>query len=77
MPRYQFVLSSTEAVRHAGIVQSESYSDAISALCERLPAETGDTLEISVEGFPPARYECTWSAQGTPREWKPAGMLAA
>ena len=77
MARYQFVLSSSDSVRHTGIVQSETFTDAMSALSQKLPAERGDTLEISVEGFPPARYECVWAVEGTPREWRPAGQMAA
>jgi hypothetical protein len=77
MARYQFVLSSTEAVRNTGIVQSESFSEALTTLSQRLPAEAGDLLDISVEGFPPARYECIRAISGSPREWKPSGMLAA
>jgi hypothetical protein len=77
MTRFQFVLSSPESVRHAGVVQSDSFSDAMTALSQRLPAERGDVLEISVEGFPPARYECVLALEGGSREWKPRGQMAA
>jgi hypothetical protein len=77
MPRYRFAIGGTGAVREAGFVHSESFSDAIDAISQRVQAHTGDTLEIGVSGFPPARYECLWAEKGTARSWKPEGLLAA
>jgi hypothetical protein len=77
MPRYQFAIGGTGAVREAGFVHSESFSEAITAISQRVRAEAGDTLEIGVSGFPPARYECLWAENGNARSWKPAGLLAA
>ena len=77
MPRYQFAIGGTGAVREAGFVHSESFADAINAISQRVHAHTGDTLEIGVSGFPPARYECLWAENGTARSWKPEGLLAA
>ena len=76
MPRYQFAIGSTDAVREAGFVHSDSFSEAVNAISQRVRARAGDTLEIGVSGFPPARYECLW-ADGTTQSWKPAGLLAA
>ena len=77
MPRFQFSLSSSESVRQAGIIQSESFADALSALAEQLAVEEGDTLEIGVKGFPPARFEYVWSLDDGMQSWRPAGRLAA
>jgi hypothetical protein len=77
MPRYQFALSSIHQVREAGVVQSESFSDALSAISEHVSAHEGDTLEIGVNGFPPARYECVWSSDRGTSTWRPTGQLAA
>ena len=76
MPNFRFALSSTTAIREAGMIQSESFSDAMEAISERLTVNQGDTLEIGVIGFPPARYECVFTRGGT-QGWRPAGLLAA
>ena len=77
MPRYQFAIGGTGAVREAGFVHSESFSEALAAISQRVRAERGDTLQIGVNGFPPARYECLWAENGSAQSWKPAGLLAA
>jgi hypothetical protein len=77
MPRYQFAIGGTGIVREAGFVHSESFSEAITAISRRVQAHTGDTLEIGVAGFPPARYECLWAENGNAQSWKPEGLLAA
>ena len=77
MPRYQFALSNTQQVREAGVVQTDSFTDALSAISEHVEAREGDTLEIGVPGFPPARYECVWSIEQGTSAWRPAGQLAA
>ena len=77
MPRFQFALSNTQQVREAGIVQSDSFSDALTAISEHVEAREGDTLEIGVPGFPPARYECVWSMDRGASAWRPAGQMAA
>jgi hypothetical protein len=77
MPRFQFAIGGTGLVREVGFVQSESFSAAISAISQRVRAAAGDTLEIGVNGFPPAHYECVMSENGTAQSWKPRGLLAA
>ena len=77
MPRYQFAIGGTGAVREAGFVHSESFSEALAAISQRVRAERGDTLQIGVAGFPPARYECLWAENGSAQSWKPSGLLAA
>ena len=77
MPRFQFSLSSPETVRQAGIIQSDSFADALSTLAEELAVEEGDTLEIGVKGFPPARFEYVWSPDDGTQSWRFAGRLAA
>ena len=77
MPRYRFALGSADTVREAGVVQSETFSSALDAITARMALGAGDTLEIGVAGFPPARYE--WVATGglDARAWRPAGLKAA
>ena len=48
MPRFQFALSTMHQVREAGVVQSESFTDALSAISEHVEAREGDTLVIGV-----------------------------
>ena len=77
MPRFSFAVRSISEVREAGIVQSDSFGDALSAISEHVSALEGDTLEIGVSGFPPARFECVWLADSGASSWRPAGQLAA
>lgn len=77
MPRFQFALSDDTQVREAGVVQSDSFSDALVAISEHVSAHQGDVLEIGVTGFPPARYECVWAVDGSTSSWRPTGLLAA
>jgi hypothetical protein len=78
MQRYQFSISSpTERMRLAGAVTSESFSQALEAIAEQADAGEGDTLEIGVQGFPPARFEYMESDEDGFVSWRPAGLLAA
>ena len=77
MSQFQFAISSgPESIRQAGVVESDSFDEAVLLLGERIPVQEGDSLEIGVQGFPPARYECLGSSiRG--KLWRPAGQLAA
>jgi hypothetical protein len=76
MPRYNFSLFTSGLVGEAGVVQTDSFDDALTAISEHVTANEGDTLEIGVFGFPPARYHKVADFAGT-RGWRPAGQLAA
>ncbi|CAA9302828.1 MAG: hypothetical protein AVDCRST_MAG11-957 [uncultured Gemmatimonadaceae bacterium] len=76
MPRYNFSLFTSGLVGEAGVVQSDSFDDALAAISEHVTANEGDTLEVGVFGFPPARYRKVSEAAGL-RAWQPAGQLAA
>ncbi len=76
MTRFQFALSSPHYIREAGVIQSESLAEALETINAQLPVQVGDTLEIGVPGFPPARFYC--SIAGTDgRTWLLNGLLAA
>jgi hypothetical protein len=78
MSKYQFAISSgPESVRQAGVVESGSFDDAVMLLGERIPVQAGDSLEIGVAGFPPARYQCLGAVKGGTPIWVPEGRLAA
>jgi hypothetical protein len=78
MPRYQFSISSpTERMRLAGAVTSESFAQALEAIADQADAGEGDTLEIGVVGFPPARYEYMESVEDGIVSRRPSGLLAA
>ena len=76
MPRFKFALSSFDEVREAGIVQSDSFAEALTAIGEQATLHEGDTLQIGVHGFPPARYEYLGTVR-VKQSWRPAGQLAA
>ena len=78
MSRFQFAISSgPESVRQAGVVESDSFNEAVVLLGEKIPVRTGDSLEIGVSGFPPARFFCASAFKGTSPVWVPEGKLAA
>ena len=77
MSRYLFAISSgPESIRQAGVVESSSFDEAVSLLGERIHVQTGDSLEIGVNGFPPARYSCAGAVRNRPI-WIPEGQMAA
>jgi hypothetical protein len=78
LSRFQFAISSgPESVRQAGVVESDSFDEAVILLGEKIPVRTGDSLEIGVTGFPPARFFCASATKGTRPVWLPEGKLAA
>lgn len=78
MSKYQFAISSgPESVRQAGVVECDSFDDAVTLLGERIPVQSGDSLEIGVAGFPPARYNCVGAVKNGRPVWVPFGRLAA
>ena len=78
MSRFQFAISSgPESVRQAGVVESDSFSEAVLLLGEKIPVRLGDSLEIGVSGCPPARYFCVSAKKGASPEWMPEGRMAA
>lgn len=77
MTRFLFSLRNTNQVRQAGVVQSESFTEALTAISGHVTAREGDTLEIGVTGFPPAKYECIWSLDQGSNGWRPTGQRAA
>lgn len=76
MATYMFSLSTSEDARQAGIIQSATFEEALRLVCERMTVAEGDTLEIGVTGFPPARYRCVESLLDGGVFWQPAKMAA-
>ncbi len=77
MTKYTFALGSEADVRQAGIIQSDSFDDALRALGQKISVKKGDTLEIGVSGFPPARYECVAALLDGDVLWRPYNQKAA
>ena len=73
MATYTFSLGSWDDVRQAGVIESASFDEALHIVGERMSVSQGDTLEIGVRGFPPARYECTEALFDGTVFWKPTG----
>ena len=77
MSKFQFAISSgPEFVRQAGVVESDSFDEAVVLLGTKISVRAGDSLEIGVHGFPPARYHCIGEMKSRPI-WVPEGQLAA
>ena len=76
MTRFTFSLSKSGVASDAGAVISESFGDALAALAREPQVAIGDTIEIGVPGFPPARYECVVVGE-TGRALQPVTRLAA
>lgn len=77
MAKYTFALGSDADVRQAGVIQSDSFDDALRALGQKISVKKGDTLEIGVSGFPPARFECIAALLDGDVLWRPSGQKAA
>jgi len=76
MSRFKFTVSGTDS-RQEGVIESDSFRAAVDALGQHVEVRTGDTLEIGVFGFPPARYECVGEITSGFPVWKPRGLQAA
>ena len=76
MTRFEFALKSPDEIRQAGVVQSESFNDALSLVSKNVTVQDGDTLEIGVAGFPPARYAFVASDTIDAVNWRPLGLAA-
>jgi len=76
MATYTFALSNSDEARQAGVIQSATFDEALRLVGERMSVTRGDTLEIGVRGFPPARYECVESLLDGTVFWQPT-LLAA
>ena len=76
MTRFEFALKSPDEIRQAGVVQSESFDDALSLVSKNVTVQDGDTLEIGVAGFPPARYAFVASDSIDAISWRPIGLAA-
>ena len=76
MTRFEFALKSPDEIRQAGVVQSESFNDALSLVSKNVTVQEGDTLEIGVAGFPPARFAFVPSESVEAVSWRPIGLAA-
>ncbi len=78
MSKFQFAISSgPESIRQAGVVESDSFDEAVTLLGEKITVRAGDSLEIGVTGFPPARYHCVGAVKNGRPVWMPEGQMAA
>ena len=77
MATYTFSLGSQDDTRQAGIINSGSFEEALDLVGERVSVNPGDTLEIGVKGFPPARFRCVETNFEGGVFWVPANKLAA
>jgi hypothetical protein len=76
MSKFKFSVSRLDS-RDEGVIESDSFRAAVDALGQHVNVQAGDTLEIGVLGFPPARYECVGEITSGFPVWKPQGLLAA
>ena len=76
MSKVRFSVSNLSS-RRDGVIESDSFTDAVDTLGREVVVTKGDVLEIGVYGFPPARYECVGLLEGTRPVWFPAGSRLA
>jgi hypothetical protein len=76
MSRFSFAVSGLDS-RREGVIESDSFRDAVDALGQHVEVRTGDKLEIGVLGFPPARYECVGAIRSGYPIWMPSSQAAA
>jgi hypothetical protein len=78
LSKFQFAIcTGPESIRKAGVVESDSFDEAVSLLGEKITVRAGDSLEIGVTGFPPARYQCVGAVKNGRPVWVPEGQMAA
>ena len=78
MATYTFSLGGVQDdTRQAGIIKSANFDEALRLVGQRVVVSQGDTLEIGVKGFPPARYECVEALVDGSVFWRPAPRMAA
>lgn len=77
MPRFWFALCRGENIRGTGTLTASSLCDALRSVSRRGAPVAGDSLEIGLEGFPPARYECVFRDFDTPLAWQLVNRMAA
>lgn len=76
MATYTFSVNNSKEARQAGMIQTASFEEALRLVGERISINQGDTLEIGVRGFPPARFECVESLLDGSVFWQPAKLAA-
>ena len=65
MSKFRFSVSNLQ-MRQEGIIESPTFTAAVGALGKKVEVHAGDTLEIGVLGFPPARYQCMGRLENEP-----------
>jgi hypothetical protein len=70
MSKFRFSVTNPES-RQEGVIESESFIAAVDALGKHVEVRAGDVLEIGVNGFPPALYECVGAIQAGQPMWMP------
>jgi hypothetical protein len=76
MSRFSFSVSGVDS-RREGVIESDTFREAVDALGQHVEVRAGDMLEIGVLGFPPARYECVGEIEAGHPIWLPSSQLAA
>jgi hypothetical protein len=76
MSRFCFSVRGIDS-RQEGVIESESFTEAVNALGQHVDVQTGDFLEIGVLGFPPMKYECVGEIRSGYPIWQPSHRLAA
>ena len=76
MATYTFSLSTSDESRQAGVIHSADFDEALHLVGEQMSVNTGDTLEIGVRGFPPARYACVETLLDGTIFWQPSALAA-
>ena len=71
MSRFRFTLTNA-SVRQEGMVESDTFANAVDTIWHHADVKQGDVLEIGVLGFPPARYECVADIGAGKPFWKAA-----
>lgn len=76
MSRFSFAVSGIDS-RREGVIESDTFREAVDALGQHVDVRAGDQLEIGVIGFPPARYECVGEISSGFPMWMPMNKKAA
>ena len=70
MKRFWFAHVRGEEIHNSGSLVAGTLPEALRCVARRGLPSTGDRLDIGMEGFPPARYECVFQDVDVPLAWR-------
>ena len=77
MKRFWFAHVRGEEIHNSGSLIALTLPEALRCVARRGLPSSGDRLDIGLNGFPPARYECVFEDFDGPLAWRLVNATAA